>query len=617
MKLEYLTLAIALTSLNTHAATLVVTRTGQVQTLHGPIAKTQAFCTANPNALVQLDTTLVPAAVDGRINIFEGATQAFSVQGAVSAYCGINTQEPTRRALISLQFEVLAGGSASAADGTASATQLTFNSVPVFLAAPVSQTTSGTMSATADAVIEPDETLRYGLRGGTIIENDPANPNAGNLAVVIGSGATLVTFVIKDGAPIGDSTIRLLPNDDVALDIAASLDTICKKQNLDGDLLLQCQALRTALGQADGAGAASIFRALGAEEAAAESSSIIENRAGSQQDRINTRLGTLHGSAARKGNSMTTSFTWNDVGLPTGFAQSEQDNTGGGLLDAKLGGFLIADGGKGDRESTTREDGFDYDRYGLSGGLDYRFTDAFVAGFALGFNRYEADLAGAGGALDAKVNSLSLYSSYSMPNGAYFDATLGFSDFDFSTLRLIQYNAGGRSENRRARGDYSAEQLSGTLAIGWPLVYGAWSLTPSASIEYSRTDSDSFTETGAGALNLRILGQDAYSTVGALNFQANRSISIERGVLVPYFGASYYFEQRNESNPTLSFFPADVDRTRIFIRSDAADTRFGSLGAGITWYLPSGLQAYLDYRRSFGLRGFSQNGLSLGLRLEF
>ncbi len=608
---------LAVISFSASSATLIINRNGQMQIAQGPVAKTQAFCNANPNALLQLDTTLVPAPISGQINVFEGSTQSFTVQGSISAYCGIDTQETTRRALVSLQFEVLGGGSAQASDGSATLTQLNFTGVPVFLAAPQVQSATGSVVANTDATTELDETLRYGLRGGTIVENDSANPNAGNLALTINGGATLVTFVIKDGAPIGDTTSRLLPNDDVALDIAESLDTICKKQNLVRELQDQCQALRTALGQSDSAGASDIFRALGAEEAAAESSSIIENKAGSQQDRINTRLATLHGSATRTASSMTTSLTWNGFTLPAGLQQDDVETAGGGLLDAKLGGFLIADGGKGDRRGTVREDGFDYDRYGLSGGLDYRFTDAFVAGFALGFNRYEADLAGSGGALDAKVSSLSLYSSYSLPNGAYVDATVGVSGFDFSTLRLIRYTAGGNTENRRARGEYEAEQLSGTLAFGWPLTFGAWNLTPSASIEYSKADSDSFTETGAGGLNLRILGQDVYSTVAALNFQANRSISIERGVLVPYLGASYYFEQRNESNPTLAFFPSDVDRTRILIRSDAADTRFGSVGLGITWYMPSGLQAYLDYRRTVALQGFSQNGLSLGLRIEF
>ena len=617
MKIKLLSLAIALSSLNAHAATLVISRSGQIHAVNGPIVKTQAFCTANPNALVQLDTTLVPAAVDGRINIFEGATQAFTVQGAVSAYCGIDTQEPTRRALISLQFEVLAGGSASAADGTASATQLTFNSVPVFLAAPISQSATGSVSASSDATVEPDETLRYGLRGGTIIENDPANPAAGNLARVIGSGATLVTFVIKDGAPIAETTRRILAADDVALDLAAALETICQKQGLDGDLLAQCTALRTALGQGDAAGSASILRALGAEEAATESSSIVENRAGSQQDRINMRLGTLH-RTARSATSLTTAFNFDGWDVPIGLAAAESEaEASGGLFDQRLGGFLIGDAGRGNRSTSVREDGFDYKRYGLSGGLDYRFTDAWVAGFALGFNRYSAELQDGAGALDAKVRSGSLYSSYSLANGAYFDATLGISGFAFDTVRAIQYRAGGRSEDRRALGNYDAEQLSATFSFGYPIVSGSWNITPSAALEYSHTDSDSFTETGAGALNLFIQGQDVYSLLGSLNVQASRTFSIERGVLVPYANASLYFEQKNESNPTVAFFPSDVDRTRIFIRSDEADTRFGSAGMGITWFMPSGLQAYLDYRRTIGLKGFTQNGISLGLRLEF
>jgi outer membrane autotransporter protein len=606
-------LCLATWSTATIAATLVITKNGTLRT-DASAAKTQAFCSANPDALIQLDTTITPTPTNGGISVNEGSSVNFSVEGRISAYCGASGQQNTRRALINLRFEVL-GGSASASDATASTTTLNFASVPVFVASPIAQSFSGTVMASADGLREPDETLIYGLGGGVIIESDSANPQAGNTVLSI-SSAELVTFVIKDGVLIEEAANRLLPNDDAALDIAEALDTICKKQNLSSDLLAQCQALQVALGASDAAGSASILRALGAEEAATESSSIIENRAGSQQDRINTRLATLHSSAARAATSMTTSLTFNGINFISNTLSDEASGEGG-LLDQRLGGFIIADGGRGDRGSSNRENGFDYDRYGLSGGLDYRFADNWVAGFALGFNRYSADLVNNGGALDAKVKTLSLYSSYSLSNGAYLDATLGVGNFAFESERFVRYQAGGRSENRTARGDYDAEQLSATLAIGWPLQYGAWSFIPSLGYEYSRTDSDSFTETGAADLNLRIFGQDVYSSIGSLNFQANRSISIESGVLVPYFGMNYYFEQRNESNPTVAFFPADVDRTRIFIRSDEADTRFGTGNMGLTWYLPSGLQAYLDYRRTFGLSGFSQSGFGLGLRLEF
>ncbi|MBK8536466.1 MAG: autotransporter domain-containing protein [Candidatus Competibacteraceae bacterium] len=51
---------------------------------------------------------------------------------------------------------------------------------------------------------------------------------------------------------------------------------------------------------------------------------------------------------------------------------------------------------RGDKSRTTQESNFDYDAYDITGGVDYRFTDRFIAGFALGYSSTSSDLGGSG-----------------------------------------------------------------------------------------------------------------------------------------------------------------------------------------------------------------------------
>ena len=50
----------------------------------------------------------------------------------------------------------------------------------------------------------------------------------------------------------------------------------------------------------------------------------------------------------------------------------------------RWGMFINGIYGTGDKDTVGNEDGFDYDAYGLTAGLDYRYSDALVAGVALG-----------------------------------------------------------------------------------------------------------------------------------------------------------------------------------------------------------------------------------------
>jgi outer membrane autotransporter protein len=577
-------------------------------------AKSEAFCLANPDvALDLMDLVAGPTELDVDER---GGTASFSIQVQMLAQC------LDGEVSVTLNYGAL-GGSAdlgAAGDAVVVPAVVRFDAVPQF-SLPVNSGGQISVTGVDDELIEDDETIELGLTGGSGVQVLDQFVDAFLVSADPDRILATVTIISDDTIPIGDSVDELLPFDPVARELAAALDDICAAQNQDPELLAQCQAIRAGLEAEDASGVQSALRGLAPEEVATQSSSVVEIRSGSQTDRVQGRLANLRGSGAARRAATSTTLSFRADGLPFSFDQLLQSDDGGdmggGLLGSRWGGFISGDAGRGDRGTTARENGFDFDRWGITGGLDYRISDAWFAGAALGFNRFDADLQGDGGRLESDILALTLYSSYSFAGGGYIEGSIGKADFDFDQARRIVYSVGGLSIDRTATAGFDAEQLVGTLAAGYPIVRGEWLFTPSVGIEWSRTDTDSFTETGAGSLNLFVRGQDVYSTLSNLNLQISRTISFSGGVLVPYFNATYYSEGSNESRPTIARFVSDVSGTLISIGSDEPDTSYAQFGVGVNWLTVAGIQLYADYRRVSGLDDFSLKAFSVGGKLEF
>jgi hypothetical protein len=80
----------------------------------------------------------------------------------------------------------------------------------------------------------------------------------------------------------------------------------------------------------------------------------------------------------------------------------------------RLGVFVNGTISLGDKDTTSREAGFDFTTLGVTAGLDYRLTRSFVLGLAFGFASTDAEVhpSSGGGDLDSKDYSFSLYGTY-------------------------------------------------------------------------------------------------------------------------------------------------------------------------------------------------------------
>ena len=173
-----------------------------------------------------------------------------------------------------------------------------------------------------------------------------------------------------------------------------------------------------------------------------------------------------------------------------------------------------------DRDSTSRESGFEADDFGVTGGIDYTFSDKLIFGVAFGYKNSDADIDANGGTLDTDSNSYSAYWSIYPDDRWYIDTMVGYTDSDHDQGRSINYSIASATTagvttvvNNTAVSDTESDEISVSVTAGHNFYSGNWTLSPYGRIDYADIGIDGFNEAmasaGAGSgLALQIDDQD-------------------------------------------------------------------------------------------------------------
>ncbi len=288
----------------------------------------------------------------------------------------------------------------------------------------------------------------------------------------------------------------------------------------------------------------------------------------------------------------------------------------------RWGAFVNGSFGRGRSRGTGLNPAFDYDLGSLTAGVDYRFSDRFVAGAALGINRDSTEFAAGRGELESRGSVLSAYASVWLPKDAYLDANLSYGRNRFDLSRRLRFNLGSVSVDQRAEADTDATLLGGSLALGRDWQLRSWSLGAYLRGQFSRVEYDAFEERMIGGragegLGLRVESPRWNSLEGVLGGRASRAYSFDWGVLLPNLMFEYSREFRDDPSRLDASFLADPTGG-VFSQSGAPiDQSHVNLGLGMSAVFPGGRSGFLQYERRLQDDRISHWLLSIGGRWEF
>lgn len=457
--------------------------------------------------------------------------------------------------------------------------------------------------------------------------------NAGNT----GSATTTITVGAAAEPPATPplATLDLKPNE---MQVAKNLDDLCSRlaaedtgegSNLTADqrdLLERCNGV---IDNTDPAQQETALEQMGAEEMnAMRTQAVLFSR--TQGEGVMDRLLALR--SGQRGVSVAgLNLRIGDKYVPTqqiaaslrqllgGGASADEP---GGLLDNRLGMWLRGNYGIGEKHASAVDGGFESDQWGFTGGIDYRISDATVAGISLGYGRSNVDFKPVGdGNLKTKSLTGSVYGSVYLGN-FYFDGVFNYADADYDSDRHIVYEENGGSVDRNARGTAGGSTLSGGVSVGYDFVLGGFTISPTLGYFFVDTSIDSFTETGAGGLNLVYDEQQYESSTGNAGLRITYAWKTSWGVIIPHVRGAYVREFQDETEVFGVRFAADPfasssDPTPpIYVQSNEPDQSYFRLAAGVSAQFPYDISGYFEYQRLESFQFLDFQDFTIGLRIQ-
>ncbi|MGI6854427.1 putative Ig domain-containing protein [Mesorhizobium sp. 1B3] len=280
------------------------------------------------------------------------------------------------------------------------------------------------------------------------------------------------------------------------------------------------------------------------------------------------------------------------------------------FIGPDLGPFAAWSGGFinfGERDSGGLD--LDHTMIGVSGGIDYRFSEQFVGGFGIGYGRDRTDVGENGTESRASAISAALYGSYKPIDNLFIDGLLGGSRLDFDSTRFVTANG------EFATGNRSGKQIFGSLTAAYEFRDETWLISPYGTVEVSHSRLGGFAETGGGIHGLTYSDQTVATLSGILGIRANYASRTDWGVLTPGVRAEYTHDFAGSSRASLGY--TDLGGLPYAIEVDPEARDFMTLGLSLDMRFENDWNLGFDYRTAFGTNGDSQDhtfGAKFGVR---
>jgi len=307
---------------------------------------------------------------------------------------------------------------------------------------------------------------------------------------------------------------------------------------------------------------------------------------------------------------------------PLGYAPEKRDSFPGkaiGLkepeqpaptIDPDLGPVALWSSGFvnfGQRDSGKLD--LDYTLVGVSGGIDYRFSERFVAGFGVGYGRDRTDIGDNGTESRANAYSAAVYGSFKPIDNFFIDALVGGSILDFDSTRFITADAS------LTDGQRDGHQLFGSVTAAYEFRQEAWLVSPYGRMEMSRSWLDGYSEGGDSIYRLTYGDQTVDTVTGVVGLRANYSIDYTWGRLTPGVRAEYAHDFQGASRAAMGYSALGGLPYALDVEGESSDS--GNVGLSLDFSFDNAWATGIEYRTGFGGSGARDHAIALRVGAKF
>ncbi len=245
--------------------------------------------------------------------------------------------------------------------------------------------------------------------------------------------------------------------------------------------------------------------------------------------------------------------------------------------DPHRGIWLRSFGYFGDQGTQQSFEGYNSRILGVMVGFDVPLDSSTLAGLALGYAHSTLDGSTSGSRVDFDTHEAMIYFSHDSENWfVYGDGSLGLNDYWGD--RHISFPG----VDRTATSTYSGATYTGYANAGYRFFTQGMTITPFASLQYSRLNINGYNEAGAGDIDLNVASQSYDFLESGLGARVTHPFDSDGETYAPEIHATWFHELKNPALENTAAFA--VAGSLPFTTPDlkpAGDTF--NAGAGLTF----------------------------------
>jgi uncharacterized protein YhjY with autotransporter beta-barrel domain len=263
--------------------------------------------------------------------------------------------------------------------------------------------------------------------------------------------------------------------------------------------------------------------------------------------------------------------------------------------------------------STGTATGINYLSSGISAGMDYWFSPAFIGGFGVGFGNDKSTIGSNGTVSTAFGYNFAFYGSWHLSRHTFLDALVGYGILSFDSSRYITGSSG-----MFAQGSRGGHQIFGSLTAGYEYNEKGFLISPYGRLTASWSTLDAFTETGGGIFALQYGTETINSFTGGFGVRTAYEFKEDWGSVTPRMRVEYAHEFAGASTATLAYADlVGLGGSAYTLPITPTGTDYVTLGLGSDFSFLCNWLLSVDYRTSFGQERIPPQLLKLKLGTKF
>ncbi len=257
----------------------------------------------------------------------------------------------------------------------------------------------------------------------------------------------------------------------------------------------------------------------------------------------------------------------------------------------------------GSTDLTDNDRNFDFTTFGLSAGMDYRFSERFAAGLGISFGSDRSFIGDNGTRTNGLAYSAAVYGSYHPSGGVFLDGIAGYGWLRFDSKRFDTLSGNLFDGSRDGR------QIFASVTTGYETTVNGVFISPYLRMSASRSSLDAFSENSAVWSAIRYGDQDIDTFTGLVGLRLYYAIPTDWGVFTPKLRLEYGHDFASASSLALSY--ANLTGSPSYLLTNAGSARDHAtitLGAdmqvGPDWRLGADYGFTVDGRNGIGPQQF-------------